>query len=154
MQPPSYQSKAWLLDGLIDSLPGLLRFAYGELTYTVFGPGTFSHAKLVETVTRRGHPREAADAIMEGAPFALIRASAADIARFAIPWYYFKGGAKIDMLGSAYRFSFLRPQNTKMRPEIDDLLREWVGGEGHFQEIAEGRAAGKAWEALFAQVLA
>ena len=142
-----YHSKVWLLDGPIDSLPGVLSFDGKRLRFLVLESGTFPRAKLHRTfeacgqsLTKDHEPTW---------PHVLINVTRAEIRSFHIPWYYFGGGAVIDLGHGPMRFSFIRPQNTVSFSHYSEHLQQWVGGEGQEEvNIPEGKLAGKRWRTL------
>jgi hypothetical protein len=73
-----------------------------------------------------------------------------EIRDLTFPWYYFGGGMKLTAAGERHRVSFVRPNDA-----TEDLPFRLAAREGDvaglalvglkFQEIGEGRAAGRAW---------
>ncbi len=142
-----YHSKAWLLDGPIDSLPGLLSFDGSTLRYVAINAGTFPTGKLVNLFTQHGQspPADAAT----GFPAVLFNVPRTAVRSCRIPWYYFHGGAVIDIRGHALRFSFIRPQNTVAPSYYSENLLQMVGGEGQEEvDVPEGKIAGRRWRDL------
>ncbi len=143
MEP--FTSKAWLLDGAIDSLPGLLNFDGQRLRFLILTEGTFPESKLNELLTAHGkHTTEF--------PIELFSVSRDEVASFKIPWYYFNGGAKVLINNRAYRFSFVHPQNTVDPSHYSEHLRQWVGGAGQEEvDIPAAQSAGKQWKKILAR---
>lgn len=145
--PLPFHSKAWLLDGPIDSLPGVLSFNGHILRFLVMSAGTFPAGKLAVYFTR--HARAATRETLPGLPSVLFEVPRAEVRSCRIPWYYFHGGAIIDIGGTALRFSFIRPQNTVMPSYYSENLRQFVGGEGQDEvNVPEGKTAGRRWRQL------
>ncbi|MCB1105219.1 MAG: hypothetical protein H7A44_02725 [Opitutaceae bacterium] len=146
---PAYHSKAWLLDGPIDSLPGVLRLADNRLSYLVLETGTFPAGKLRQLFTAQGRATAGDD---PAPPVELFDLRLADLRAARFPWYYFGGGMKLDLgQGAPLRLSFLQPQNTRWPTAWNDDLRQWVGGDdGPEVAVAEGKAAGQRWRELLA----
>ena len=111
------------------------------------GSRTFSRAKLRRTFETCGQIW--AEGNEPKWPYALIDVTRAEVRAFHIPWYYFGGGAVIDLGHGPMRFSFIRPQNTVFPSHYSEDLQQWVGGEGQEEvNIPEGKLAGKRWRAL------
>lgn len=140
----AYTSKAWLLDGPINSLPGLLNFDGERLRYLIIESGTFSQNRLDELLVAHGKQRT-------GFPLELFSVHRSDVVQFKIPWYYFSGGAKVLINDRSYRFSFVRPQNTVEPSHYSEHLMQWVGGTGQDEvDIPAAKTAGKKWSEILA----
>ncbi|WP_221029460.1 hypothetical protein [Actomonas aquatica] len=149
----SYHSKAWLLDGPIHSLPGLLSYdaTTDRLCFRVLESGTFSNARLTELFTACGHAPEPGSP--PPLPATLFDLARTELRGFRMPWYYFGGGAILDLGFSTgpLRFAFIKPQNTVWPSAYNEDLREWVGGEGQAEvKVNEGKTAGRHWRTLLA----
>ncbi len=141
----TFTSKAWLLDGPIDSLPGMLNFDGQRLRYLILNEGTFPQNKLTTLLTTHGIERTSF-------PLELFSVNRADITLFKIPWYYFNGGAKVIINQYSYRFSFVRPQNTVEPSQYSEHLQQWVGGAGQEEiDIPAAQAAGKQWKQILSR---
>ncbi len=141
----SYTSKAWLLDGPINSLPGLLNFDGQRLRFLVIDPGTFSQNMIDELLVAHGIQSTEL-------PLELFSVNRDEVTVFKIPWYYFNGGAKVIINNRPYRFSFVRPQNTVEPSHYSEHLRQWVGGAGQEEvDIPAAQAAGKKWKSILAR---
>src|SRR5690606_32646179 len=94
-ESPTFSSKAWLLDGPIHSLPGILHFESRQVAYLALDQGTFSEARFQTLLATLG------TVVPEGEstfPLQLFSISSEAIDRFHMPWCSF--GAR-DMLTSA-----------------------------------------------------
>lgn len=69
-----------------------------------------------------------------------------EVSEVVFPWYYFSGGVKLTADGTAYRFSFVEPNDA--RPTPDHLLDEAGGAGVQGTGIAGGRQAGAMWKRL------
>lgn len=144
--PISFACKAWLLDGPVHSLPGILSLEGTNLSYLVLEQGTFSESRFKSLL--------ATNAVLEQAgkttfPQELFSVSTDSISRFHIPWYYFGAGGKLDIDNRSFRFSFVRPQNTVEPSYYSEIFMEWRGGKGQEEvNILEGRSSGKRWKTL------
>ena len=138
----TFTSKAWLLDGPIDSLPGILNFDGQRLRYLILEAGTFPESKLGSLLTAHGKQ-------LASFPIELFSVNRDEVTVFKIPWYYFNGGAKVLINNRSYRFSFVRPQNTAEPSHYSEHLRQWVGGAGQEEvDIPAAQSAGKRWKQL------
>jgi hypothetical protein len=131
----SPRTVAWLLMGLTGSAPGVLQIVDGRLSYTVHGRGALSGSQLEELERRTGRSG-LGDEVGNGAVVTLFDVPLEAVTGVVFPWYYFGGGMKLTVANVGYRFSFLKPQNTRTWPGVAD--------------IPEGRAAGKVWRAALA----
>ncbi len=144
-----FTSKAWLLDGPVDSLPGVLDCDGACLRFLVLAAGTFPAGKLARLFAAHGRDR-ANDGTIPF-PAELFSVSLSDIRTCRMPWYYFNGGLILEFAGLDVRFSFLQPQNTLFPTAWNDDVRAWIGGGDRPDvAVADGRAAGKRWRALLA----
>lgn len=134
---PSSQLTAlvWLLMGSTGSTPGVLRMARGRLVFEAHGRGALTGGQLREIEQRAGAPG-LAQRLEQGYPTPIFDAPLGAVGKVTFPWYYFGGGMKLTVAGSPYRFSFLRPQNTRPPSDVSGLA-----------DIPAGRAAGRAWKA-------
>lgn len=141
----TFSSKAWLLDGPIDSLPGLLNFDGQQLRYLIVTEGTFPEAKLDELLL--AHGKQSAEF-----PIELFSVNRDEVSSFKIPWYYFNGGAKVLINHRPYRFSFVRPQNTVEPSHYSGHLHQWIGGAGQEEiDIPAAQSAGRKWKQILAR---
>lgn len=147
MNPDSFTSKAWLLNGAVDSLPGLLHFENGQLTFLMLEQGTFSSKRFEKLLAEAGCP---ADRNGEAQfPIEYFSIPLDDIRRFHLPWYSFGAGGQLETDRRKYRFSFVKPQNTVEPTYYSEGFLQWRGGAGQEEvNILEGRASGKRWQEL------
>lgn len=145
----TFSSKAWLLDGPIHSLPGILHLENGKLSYLVLDHGTFSDSKLSSLLESHGSSMPSDDSKF---PIQLFSVSLDTINPFHIPWYYFGAGGKLSFANHQLRFSFVKPQNTVEPSYYSESFMQWRGGRGQEEvNILEGKASGKKWKVLLAQ---
>ncbi len=150
MSCASFTSKAWLLDGPINSLPGLLHLENGQLTCLIFEQGTFSTSRLKKLLSEAG-----CSAGGDGEfhfPMELFSIPVDSIRRFQIPWYSFGAGGCLETDRHRYRVSFVKPQNTVEPTYYSEGFLQWRGGAGQEEvNILEGRTSGKRWKELLGQ---
>lgn len=141
----AFSSKAWLLDGSINSLPGLMNFNGERLRYLIIDPGTYTQQRLDELLIAHGKQNGEF-------PLELFSVNRSEITEFKIPWYFFGGGAKVLINDHSYRFSFVRPQITVEPSHYSEHLMQWVGGSGQEEvDIPAAKAAGKQWKQILAR---
>lgn len=142
----TFSSKAWLLDGPIHSLPGILHLEDRKLSYLILEQGTFSDTRLEELLEAHGATAPERESNF---PTQLFTASLDTISQFHIPWYYFGAGGKLSFAKHQLRFSFVKPQNTVEPTYYSESLMQWRGGEGQKEvNIPEGKTSGKRWKEL------
>lgn len=124
--PEIYASRAWLLDGSIRSLPGVLQWTGERLEFVGFGANGFSEKSLAALLESFGHPREQTRVLLDEKPLTVFSALPADFVAYKFPWYSFKKGVNLTLLGKVIRFSLIQPQNTKLP------ARFVGGGISHF----------------------
>ncbi|MDZ8118534.1 hypothetical protein [Pontiella agarivorans] len=147
MNATSFTSKAWLLDGPVDSLPGLLHLENGKLTFLMLEQGTFSTKRFGNLLAEAGCA--VAERGEDQFPIEYFSIPLDAIRRFHIPWYSFGAGGGLETDRKRYRFSFVKPQNTVEPTYFSEGLMQWRGGAGQEEvNILEGRASGKIWKAL------
>lgn len=147
MNPQStFSSKAWLLDGPIHSLPGILHLENNQLSYLILEQGTFSDSRLAELLQSNGVSVPKDDITL---PIELFSLKKETLSRFHIPWYYFGAGGKLEVDKRSFRFSFVRPQNTVEPTYYSESFMQWRGGKGQEEvNLLEGKASGKRWKSL------
>lgn len=149
IEPEPYATKAWLLDGPIHSLPGLLNWDGRSLSFIAYGSGTYSKKGLTECVLSHGQAAEIAEQIWAEEPNTVFTLGPNSLSNYKFPWYYFKKGVKLDHQGRELRISFIQPQNTKLPPRLVGLVAsELLAGIGQPNFTAE-RADAKRWESIF-----
>jgi hypothetical protein len=132
----SQTTAAWLIMGSTGSAPGALQLDGGRLSYTARGRGALTDGQLAELERRTGRTG-LARALDAGQEVTLFDVPLQAVSGAVFPWYYFGGGMKLAIGEAGFRFSFLRPQNTRV--EVPGVF-----------DIPVGRASGKAWKAVFA----
>lgn len=144
----NFSSKAWLLDGAIHSIPGILHLENGTLSYIILEQGTFSESKFETLLATYGATSNSGESRF---PIQLFSIAADRIDRFHIPWYYFGSGAVLTFASHQLKFSFVKPQNTVEPTYYSESFMEWRGGEGQSEvNIQEGKSSGKTWKQLLA----
>ncbi|HMO40246.1 MAG TPA: hypothetical protein PKC76_04040 [Saprospiraceae bacterium] len=132
----NYTSKAWLLRGLTQSLPGVLALRHDQLTFTATGFGTLWMRDLRRLEQRAGMPG-LAERLNRGEATVVFQWSATELQAVRFPWYYFGGGLQLQGPDQSYRISFIRPGNTRLHYFVNP-----------FREIAQARHIGRRWRAL------
>ncbi|MDQ8186861.1 hypothetical protein [Pelagicoccus sp. SDUM812002] len=144
--PNTFSSKAWLLEGPIHSIPGILHLEDRTLSYLILESGTFSESKLKSLLESHGAGTSEGDSKY---PIQLFSISLDEVNTFHIPWYYFGAGGKLSFAKHELRFSFVKPQNTVEPTYYSESFLEWRGGKGQDEvNILEGKSSGKTWKAL------
>jgi hypothetical protein len=136
------RTEAWLLRG-ISSLPGELRLASGNLSFTSSGTGStwpFQLRKLGVVLAQPG----LAKAVEEGKPFQFFVWPARDV-EVVVPWYYFGGGMKLRYQGIELRFSFGRPASS--RQGLASVAAD-------LKEVGAMRGRGRLWAEALAKATA
>lgn len=147
MNPDTFTSKAWLLDGPINSLPGLLHVENGHLTYLMLEQGTFSPKRFEKLLAEARCPADRNGKAQFPMEYFSIPVDA--IRRFYLPWYSFGAGGCLETDRRKYRFSFVKPQNTVEPTYFSEGFLQWRGGSGQAEvNILEGRTSGKRWQEL------
>lgn len=145
----TFSSKAWLLDGPLHSIPGILHLEDGTLSYLMLEHGTFSDDRFAQLLEKNGLAPVSGETKF---PIQLFSISKDLITRFRIPWYYFGGGGHLFVDNRTFPFSFVRPQNTVEPTYYSESFMEWRGGRGQEEvNILEGKASGKRWKQLLAK---
>lgn len=144
--PTTFSSKAWLLDGPIHSIPGILHLEDRQLSYLILEPGTFSESKLTSLLESHGAAHSEGDSKY---PIQLFSVPLDTINQFHIPWYYFGAGGKLTFGKHQLRFAFVKPQNTVEPTYYSESFMEWRGGKGQEEvNILEGKESGRRWKQL------
>lgn len=140
------RTKAWLLWGLIGSIPGVLKYEGGCLSFTALGCGTLWKFQL-RSLEKKAKKPGLADQLDDYENAVVFDAPLSEILDVRFPWYYFNGGANLVIGGEKFRFSFLQPQNTKWPEDREDSLDPFEIMDS-IKEIHNGRQAGKAWRGI------
>lgn len=155
--PESHQGKdfasvAWLLRGLFNSVPGILRLEEERLSYTALDSGTLWNRGLRKLERQTGVPG-LAHCLNRSEPARLFDIPLTEIQRVSFPWIYFSAGMHLRADGRKYRLSFIRPNNTRM-PAIN--RRGLTGATGKsvqtVRDIKEAAAVGEQWSLLLRKV--
>jgi hypothetical protein len=145
----AYATRAWLLDGPIHSIPGILNWDGSNLTFIAYGGGTFFKKRLTELLAGFGEPATSVDAIFDQVPTQVFSFDREAIESYKFPWYYFKQGVKVTIRGEQLRFSFIQPQNTKLPPKLVGVAISELVAKASVAHINAKKADGKRWEAIF-----
>lgn len=141
-KPTSYASTAWLLSGVIHSLPGVLILKEGTLRYRLLESGTMGKSSLKKLAFQYNVP-DLAERLQEEQPVELFEVGIRNLQQLHFPWYYFGGGMKFSLGHHQYKLSFIQPNNTKM-PARFNPGQHFDNGQG----IIQARRIGKQWKDL------
>lgn len=151
-QGRDFASVAWLLRGLFNSVPGVLRFEEERLCYSALNSGTLWKLGLRKLERQTGVPG-LADRLNRGEPTPLFDIPLGEIQRVSFPWLYFSTGMHLRADGRKYRLSFIRPNNTRM-PVIN--RRGVMGAAGKsvqtVRNIKEAVEVGERWKVLLKEI--
>ena len=111
--PQKFSSPAWLLLGLINSLPGTLQLHEGHLTYSAYNSGTLWPRDLRKLEAKLGIPA-LSEKLDQNQLTPLFKIPSSDIQSIHFPYYYFSAGMHLKVKGVKYRLSFIRPNNTRV----------------------------------------
>lgn len=152
-------TKAWLLWGWIGSIPGVLKYDEGCLSFTAHGCGTLWKFQLRSLEKKMKKPG-LADQLDNYEKAILFDAPLSEILNVRFPWYSFSSYVKLVIGGDEYRLTFMQPQNTKWPKdvkdrkdgkdsldvfEIFDSIKEIIDS---IKEIKDGRQVGKDWRRI------
>lgn len=135
----SFSSKAWLLNGLFHSLPGILELKKGTLLFTAIGTGTFWDNGLKKLEKKSGVVN-LFSLLKEDKPAQLFSVELREIQKVTFPLLFLSAGVHITINNEKYRLSFIQPNNTKM-PSHDKSIEV-------IQDISHSRKVGKKWKSL------
>jgi hypothetical protein len=147
--PEPYATRAWLLDGPIHSIPGILNWDGSMLTFIAYGGGTFFKKRLIELLKGFGEPTSSVEAIFNEEPTQVFGFDREAIQSYKFPWYYFKQGVKVTIQGEQLRFSFIQPQNTKLPPRLFGVVISEAVAKASVAHINAEKADGKRWRSIF-----
>ena len=119
----SLHSTAWLLFGYIQSLCGILKLENERVSFEGAGEGLagvpgflrFSVRRLEKSAKRPGLAR----ALLSYENAVVFDVPVSEIEEMKVPFHH--SGINLYIGGNRYRFSFARPQNTSVRPELGGL---------------------------------
>jgi hypothetical protein len=141
-----FSSRAWLLDGPIHSLPGILQWEASQLSFVMLDQGTFSDERFGALWQKWKTAQYDGSADFPTPLFTVTRDA---VSGFRIPWYYFGAGAFMTIQGTPLRFSFVKPQNTVEPTYYSEAFNAWRGGQGQQEvNLLEGKQSGKTWKRL------
>lgn len=136
-QSPAFSSPAWLLLGLINSLPGLLQLRNEQLSYVAHHSGTLGTRGLSKLEKKFGIP-DLAYKLVSNQPTLLFRIHLSEIESIHFPFYYFSAGMHFKINNEKHRLSFIRPNNTRT------YARNFAGAH----EIPASVNIGREWKKL------
>jgi len=134
---PAFQSDAWLLLGIINSLPGRLQLKNGRLRFAALNFGTLWKKDLKKLEQKTGIGGLAQRLENDQATL-LFDVDIHSIQKMHFPFYYFSCGMHLTVNDLKYRFSFIRPNNTR-------LPSQQLSG---ISSLPKGRYIGKKWKEL------
>jgi hypothetical protein len=132
------RTDAWLLRG-ISSIPGELRLANGNLSFTCSAYGSAWPFQLRKLGQLLNQPT-LAKALEEGKTFLLFQWPVEQV-QSTVPWYYFGGGIKLRHHNIRFRFSFGRPTSG------GHIL---ASAAADLKELGAMRSRGKLWSKALA----
>lgn len=146
--PDPFSCQAWLLDGPINSMPGILQWTGEKFEFISFGQGTFFAKGLRNFLESYGASEAAAEAIEAEEPRHVFSVPVDEVSNFKVPFIYFGKGMKFEVQGRKSRVSFIQPQNTKLPARIVGF-----GASDWFNELSQVHVAApksdiKLWKQL------
>ncbi|TDG35624.1 hypothetical protein EZJ43_13475 [Pedobacter changchengzhani] len=147
-----YATEVWLISGIFNSLPGILKLDGNNLVFTAIGTGTYWQSGLKNIERKSGNEKFCA-LLKQNKPAQLFNIDLGEIQKLSFPFIYFSAGAHITLHNQKYRLSFIEPNNTKL-PFISTDKYEKVNLRAVeiIQDISHARAVGKKWKALLPQL--
>lgn len=134
---PAFSSPAWLLIGLIHSLPGQLQFRDQQLTFIAFHSGTLG-SKSLSKLEKKLRISGLESRLNTSQTTPIFKTSVSHIQSISFPLLYFSAGMHIRINDVKYRLSFIRPNNTRM------YAKSMAG----IQDITGSVNIGKEWKKL------
>jgi hypothetical protein len=145
---PSFASQAWLLSGLINSLPGVLSIRDGKLVFTAIGMGTFGGRGLKKIETKSG-AEDFASLLQQDKPAQLFEVELSEIQKVTFPAIYFSAGAHVTIRNEKYRLSFIQPNNTTISGVgRNDYGARFKGKVEIAKDISQSRKIGEKWKSI------
>ena len=146
-----YCTEVWLISGLFNSLPGILKLDGRKLVFTAIGAGTYWESGLKNIERKSGNLRFC-ELLKQKNPAQIFNIDLSEIQKLTFPFIYFSAGAHITLHDQKYRLSFIQPNNTVM-PFISSDKYEKINLRAVeiVQDISDARKVGKKWKALLAQ---
>lgn len=108
---PAFSSPAWLLLGLINSIPGRLKLRDEQLSYVLFNSGTLG-SNALSSLEKKLEVPGLADHLSKQKTIPIFKVPVSKIQAIHFPFYYFSAGMHIKIEDKKYRLSFIRPNNT------------------------------------------
>lgn len=133
------RTEAWLLLGLVSSLPGELVLRDGAISFVAWGTGSAWPSQLRRLERLLGTPG-IAKRIEDEDRTAVFRWPVGEVS-IRMPWHYFGGGLKIRRDTAEVRISFGRPANTRGGVEAGSL----GAAAENLREVAAMRDRGRMW---------
>lgn len=141
----NFTSQAWLLIGLFNSVPGILKLHQGTLSFAAIGSGTLWKRGLRKLEKKTGIENLAQNLAEDGS-VELFQLPVAEVDRVSFPLIYFSAGMHLHFKGLRFRFSFIRPNNARM-PEFNAGGRMFKSLR-NLNELGPARAVGERWKEL------
>lgn len=135
------RTEAWLLLGLVSSLPGELVLRDGAISFVAWGTGSAWPSQLRRLERLLGTPG-IAKRIEDEDRTAVFRWPVGEVS-IRMPWHYFGGGLKIRRNGTEVRISFGRPANTRAGVRAATIL----AAADNLREVAVMWRRGRIWAA-------
>ncbi|HAV13369.1 MAG TPA: hypothetical protein DCX06_07770 [Opitutae bacterium] len=147
--PEPYASRAWLLDGPICSLSGVLQWTGEHLEFIGFGSAMHTEKGLGKLLESYGQPAAGAKGLINEEPTTVFSAAPNEFSGYKFPWYSFKKGVNLQLFNGTVKFSLIQPQNTKLPPRLVGVgISELVAAKS-IAHIPAEKADSKTWEAIF-----
>lgn len=144
-----YASRAWLLDGPICSLSGILQWTGERLEFIGFGTAMFTEKGLSKLLESHGQPASGAKGLINEEPTTVFSATPAEFTAYKFPWYSFKKGVNLTIDGRVVKFSLIQPQNTKLPPRLVGVAISEMVASQTVAKIPSEKADSKVWESIF-----
>lgn len=136
----SYASSAWLLKGMIHSLPGVLVLKEGTLRFTLLGSGSMGKRSLEKLAFQFNLP-DLVELLEADQPVELFQVGRHSLQHLNFPWYYFGSGMQFGVGHHQFKLSFIQPNNTQI-PARFNPGQQLDNAQGIFQ----ARRIGQRWK--------
>lgn len=147
--PEPYTSRAWLLDGPICSLTGILQWTGEHLEFIGFSTAMFTEKGLGKLLESFGQDATGAKGLIDEVPTTVFSATPEELTAFKFPWYSFKKGVHLTLNERVVKFSLIQPQNTKLPPRLVGVAISEMVANQTVAKIPAEKANSKTWEAIF-----
>ncbi len=134
---PAFSSPAWLLLGMVNSLPGILKLQDFRLEYIALDSGSL-WMKGLRRLEKRMEVPGLAERLDNGENTPLFAVELSEVQSIYFPFYYFGAGVHLKINNQKLRLSFIQPQNTQMPAR---------GFQG-VHKIPGAMSVGKYWKSL------